>query len=87
MKQAPLFGNFCYLFACYLFSTPFGCAYDAQYNQGQESCKRVCAQQLADVCGYLCTGVVHTLASHKDYITTLLSALNRVQWDTEIDVM
>ena len=81
VMQAPVLGSFVgsLLLIC---SYPFYFAYDAQYYQGQGSCKGTYAQQLANTYGYTCAEVACTTISHMDYITTILRALSRVQWDT-----
>ena len=78
--QAPVLGSFVVslLIIC---SSTFYYAYNIQYCQGWDSCKGTYAQQLADTCGYTYTEVARATAPHRDFVTTVLGALSRVQWD------
>ena len=56
-----------------------GCAYDAQYYQGWGNFKGIYAQQLANTCRYTCSMVAPAIEPHRNYVTTVLGALSRVQ--------
>ena len=79
--QAPILGSFV-VSLLFVYLSPFCFAYDAQYCQGWGSCKGTCAQVLVDICRYTCVEVKSGTAPHRDYITTIIGVLSRVQWDT-----
>ena len=77
VMQTPVLGFFA-ISIFIVYSPPFNCAYNTQFSRGQGICKGICAQQHADTCGYICAKVAYATATHRNYITTVLGAFNRV---------